>query len=146
MEPIWYSLFVRDSYSCIKGRGIHGVVRKMKQVLKDKGNTTYCLKLDIKKFYPSIDHAVLKMILRKKIKDVQLLALLDEIVDSAPGVPIGNYLSQFFANLYLTYFDHWLKEEQQVKYYIRYADDMVILHRDKAYLHQLLAQNQYLPA
>lgn len=66
------------------------------------------------------------------------IALLDSIIDSVEGVPIGNYLSQFFANLYLSYFDHWLKEDKAVKYYFRYADDMVILHSDKEYLRQLL--------
>ena len=59
---------------------------------------------------------------------------MDEIIDSAEGVPIGNYLSQFFANLYLAYFDHWLKEDKKIKYYFRYADDIVILHNSKEYL------------
>jgi retron-type reverse transcriptase len=67
-----------------------------------------------------------------------LLWLLDEIIDSAPGLPIGNYLSQYLANFYLTYFDHWLKEEKRVKYYYRYADDVVILSGNKRELHQLL--------
>jgi len=73
------------------------------------------------------------------------LKLLDEIIDSAPGVPIGNYLSQFLANLYLTYFDHWMKEDRKVTYYYRYADDMVILAPDKPYLHGLLVDiNDYM--
>lgn len=135
MEPIWVSLFTTDSYSCIKGRGIHGAMKKLKHDLKDTQNTQYCLKLDVKKFYPSINHDILKSILAKKIKDPQLLNLLSEIIDSAPGVPIGNYLSQFFANLYLTYFDHYIKEVLHVKYYYRYADDMVILAADKQTLH-----------
>ncbi len=138
LEPIWVSVFISHTYSCIKGKGIHAVLTAIKQDLNDVQNTQYCLKLDIRKFYPSIDHEVLKVIIRKKIKDARLLTLLDEIIDSAPGVPIGNYLSQFFANLYLTYFDHWLKEEQQVKYYYRYADDIVILASNKPYLHALL--------
>ncbi len=138
LEPIWVSIFTRDSYSCIKGKGIHGVLKKLKKDLEDIDNTQFCLKIDIKKFYPSIDHDVLKMIIRKKIKDKQLLTLLDEIIDSAPGVPIGNYLSQFLANLYLTYFDHWIKEVKKVKYYYRYADDIVILASNKPYLRTLL--------
>ena len=60
--------------------------------------------MDIRKFYPSINHDILKAIIRKKLKDKKLLKLLDEIIDSADGVPIGNYLSQYFANLYLAYF------------------------------------------
>jgi len=140
LEDIWVSIFIQNSYSCIKGRGIHGAVRHLKRDLRDMTGTKYCLKLDIRKFYPSIDHDVLKSIIRRKIKDVRLLALLDGIIDSAPGVPIGNYLSQFFANLYLSYFDHWLKEEKRVKYYYRYADDIVILSHDKAHLRELFVE------
>lgn len=139
LEPIFISTFTRDTYSCIKGRGIHGAVRNVKKALQDVDGTTYCLKLDVTKFYPSIDHAILKTLLRKKIKDADLLWLLDDIIESAPGVPIGNYLSQYFANFYLAFFDHWIKENKNVKYYFRYADDLVFLHNDKKYLHQLLA-------
>ena len=94
--------------------------------------------MHIKKFYPSINHAVLKRILKKKIKDKKLLKLLGEVIDSADGVPIGNYLSQFFANLYMAYFDHWVKEELKVKYYYRYADDIVILSDNKNQLRSWL--------
>lgn len=142
LEPIWTSIFTADTYACIKGKGIHGVVKKMKHVLRtDPQDTRYCLKLDIKKFYPSIDHEILKKIVRRRIKDPRLLMLLDEIIDSVPdekGVPIGNYLSQYFANIYLAYFDHWVKESKRVKYYWRYADDIVILSPDKATLHWLM--------
>lgn len=145
MEPIWVSIFIKDTYSCIKHRGIHEALHNVKEALKDVDNTTYCLKLDIRKFYPSIDHEVLKSIIRKKIKDQKLLQLLDEIIDSAEGVPIGNYLSQFFANLYLSYFDHWVKEDKNIKYYYRYADDIVILYKDKKSLQTLLRDiKQYL--
>lgn len=145
LEPVWSSIFIQNTYACIKYRGIHAVLKHLKRDLKDVEGTKYCLKLDVKKFYPSIDHDVLKSIIRKKIKDVRLLNLLDGIIDSADGVPIGNYLSQFFANLYLSYFDHWLKEEKRVKYYYRYADDMVILAAEKSHLHGLLVEiNDYL--
>ena len=137
MEPIWMKIFTSDTYSCIKGRGIHAAVKKLKRDMKDVGGTKYCLKCDIKKYYPSINHGILKSILRKRIKDIDLLWLLDEIIDSAPGVPIGNYLSQFFANLYLAYFDHWVKEELHIKYYYRYCDDIVMLHSDKSFLHNI---------
>lgn len=100
MEPIWVSIFIKNTYSCIKHRGIHEALQDVREALKDTDNTTYCLKLDIRKFYPSIDHEVLKSIIRKKIKDQKLLQLLDEIIDSAEGAPIGNYLSQFFAKMY----------------------------------------------
>ena len=137
LEPIWMKVFIQDTYASMKGRGIHGGVKRMKQFLKDSVNTQYCLKLDVKKFYPSIDHNILKKIVRMKIKCKDTLWLLDAIIDSAEGVPIGNYMSQYFANLYLAYFDHWIKEEKKVKYYARYCDDIVILHASKEFLHIL---------
>lgn len=140
LEPLFVSIFTTDTYSCIKGKGIHAAANGVKGALKDVENTRYCLKLDIRKFYPSVDHDVLKQLLRRKIKDNDLLWLLDEIIDSTPGLPIGNYLSQYFANFFLTYFDHWMKEEKRVKYYFRYADDLVILSGSKPYLHHLLAE------
>ena len=139
LEPIWTKIFVKNTYACIKERGIHKLVKDLKTDLNDNPeDTKYCLKLDIKKFYPSIDHDVLKSIIRKKIKDIKLLKLLDEIIDSANGVPIGNYLSQYFANLYLAYFDHWLVEEVKVKHYYRYADDITILSGSKELLRKYL--------
>ncbi|MBA4852041.1 RNA-directed DNA polymerase [Emticicia sp. BO119] len=140
LEPVFMSVFTADSYSCIKGKGIHNTLRNLKKALKDVEGTMYCLKFDITKFYPSVNHDILKDLLRKKIKDNDLLWLLDEIIDSAPGLPIGNYLSQYLANFYLTYFDHWLKEVKKVKYYFRYADDIVILSDSKVHLHTLLAE------
>ncbi len=139
MEPIWTKIFIDQTYSSIKNRGIHKVERDLYKVLqKHKEETKYCLKMDVRKFYPSITHDILYDILKKKIKDEKLLTLLKEIIYSAEGVPIGNYLSQFFANLYLTYFDHWVKEELKCKYYFRYADDIVILGDDKDRLRNVL--------
>lgn len=132
--------FTADTYSCIEGRGILGASFALRDYLKDVEETKYCLKIDIKKFYPSIDHEILKSLLRKKFKDFNLLNLLYEIIDSAPGLPIGNYLSQYFANFYLCYLDHYIKEVLKVKGYIRYLDDMVFLASTKEYLHKLLAE------
>lgn len=140
MEPIWMSTFTSDTFSCIKKRGISAIRTKLKRALSDKQNTKYCLKIDIRKYYPTIDHDTLKVIIRTKIKCNRTLAILDEIIESAPGIPIGNYLSQYFANLYLTYFDHWIKETMQVKYYFRYADDMIFLSDNKQFLHSLLSE------
>lgn len=147
LEPIFVRTFTADTYSCIKGRGIHAAARGVKAALQDVQGTTYCLKLDITKFYPSVDHWTLKTLLMRKFKDKDLLHLLFEIIDSAPGLPIGNYLSQYLANFYLSYFDHWLKENKGVRYYFRYADDIVILSPSKAELHALLNDiKQYLNA
>jgi RNA-directed DNA polymerase len=140
LEPVFLSMFTANTYSCIKKRGIHKAARNLRKALNDEAGTKYCLKLDIKKFYPSVDRATLKVLLRRKFKDQDLLWLLDGIIDSAEGLPIGNYLSQFLANYYLTPFDHWIKEEKRIKYYFRYADDIVVLSGDKASLHELLHQ------
>lgn len=107
IEPIFRKSFIKDTYSSIKGRGSHKCIHRIQYAMKDVENTQYCLKLDIRKFYPSIDQELMKQCLRRKFKDKELLAVLDEIVDSADkGVPIGNYTSQYFANYFLTEFDH----------------------------------------
>ena len=153
IKPYWTKLFISNTYSCIEGRGIHKCLQDVKRDLKktqSTGETKYCLKLDIVKFYPSIQHEILKKILRRKIKDKDFLQILDEIIDSVNGycdkngvgVPIGNYLSQFFANLYLTDFDHWCKEVLRCRYYYRYADDIVILCRSKERLREIFAAIQ----
>jgi len=140
MEPVFTSLFTADTFSCIKGRGIHAAAEKLKTALQDKQNTKYCLKLDIVKFYPNVNHNILKSQLRRKLKDQDLLFLLDEIIDSADGLPIGNYLSQYLANFYLTGLDHFIKEKLKAKYYFRYADDLVILSGSKSELHAMLSE------
>ena len=138
LKPIWTKIFITHTYSCIEGRGIGACRKKVQQRIRShRGGPLYCLKYDIRKFYPSIDHAILKQIIRKKIKDPDLLWLLDDIIDSEAGVPIGNYLSQFLANLFLSYLDHVIKEVWHVKNYDRYADDEVILGESKEELHAL---------
>lgn len=140
LEPIWESTLIHQTYSSLKGRGIHHGLLDLHASLRDEEATRYCLKLDIRKFYPSIDHDIMKRALRRKLKDPEVLELLDEIVDSVPddqGVPIGNYLSQFLGNIYLSQMDHWLKEEKKARHYFRYCDDLVILGDSKEWLHQL---------
>lgn len=114
-------------------------------VCKRKFETYYCLKIDVKKFYPNINKEILKQKFRKLFKDKDLLWLLDLIVDSFPeekGVPIGSYCSQYFANFYLSEFDHWLKETKKMKYVIRYMDDIVIFSHSKELLHNLRKEIQ----
>ena len=140
IEDILLNTFTNFSCAAIPNKGIHYALKLLNRYMKDEEGTRYCLKLDIKKFFPNINHIILKQLLRRKFKDKDLLWLLDEIIDSIEGnkgLPIGNYTSQYFANFYLTYFDHWLKEVMKVKYVIRYMDDIVILHNDKKYLHGL---------
>ena len=142
LEPVWVKIFSHDTYACIRGRGIHAALKKLRSDLKnDESGTRYCLKLDIQKFYPSISHSILEEIIRRKIKDPDMLWILGHIIRSVPedkGVPIGNYISQFFANLYLAYFDHDVKANTGIKYYYRYADDMVFLAESKEVLRGLL--------
>lgn len=107
----------------------------------DKG--AFCLKIDIEKFFDNVRHDILKRQLERKIKDKELLALLEQIITSFPenkGLPIGSYLSQYFANFYLTDFDHWLKEQHHQKYVVRFMDDVVIFGADKKALHELLRE------
>lgn len=139
-QDIWIKSLIRDTYSTIPGRGIHDGVRRVKSAMKDVDNTKYCLKIDINKYYPSVDHNVLKKIVRMKIKDADFLYVLDDIIDSAPGIPIGNYVSQWFGNLYLSYFDHYCKEILRCKYYYRYCDDVVILDSNKEILRDKLVK------
>lgn len=142
----WERLFIYQTYSCIKGRGIHKCLKDVKKALVDKKNTRYCLEIDIKKFYPSINHQVLKDEIRKKIKDKHTLWLLDELIDSVKtipgykekGVPIGNWTSQYFGNLILTPLDRFCKQELKCRYYFRYADDIRILSNNKNYLKKVL--------
>lgn len=139
LEPIWKKTFIANTYQSIKGRGVHKCKKHLENILLDREITDdiYCFKLDIEKFYPSINNEILKQILRRKIKCKPTLALLDNIIDSTEGVPIGNYISQFFGNLYLTYFDHYMKEVVGCKYYYRYCDDIVILDFSKSRLQEV---------
>jgi RNA-directed DNA polymerase len=102
---------------------------------KDPKNTKYCLKMDVKKFYPSIDNEILKRMFRRKIKDRDCLWLIDTIIDSNVGQPIGFYTSQWFANFFLEGLDHLIKEKLGAKYYVRYVDDLVLLGPNKKKLH-----------
>lgn len=128
-------------------------------LLSDEENTRYCYKIDLHHYYQSINHEVLKQKFRKVFKDPELLWLLNEIVDSIntateedlielslsgeievdpnTGIPIGNYMSQYSGNFYLSSFDHWVKEELHVKHYYRYMDDVVIFASSKEELHEI---------
>lgn len=153
MKPIWISQMTNFTYANIKGRGIHTCMKDISRTLyktKNTDATKYYLKLDIRKFYPNISHNVLKDILKRKIKDIKMLNILFEIIDSfeyngedkytkdISGLPLGNYPSDYECNLYLTSLDRWIKEELKIKYVIRYADDILIFYNNKEYLHKVL--------
>jgi len=144
IEPYLIRTMTADTYSAIPERGVHyGMRRVQNDIENDFEGCKYCLKFDISKYYQSIDHEILKMKFRRMFKDQKLLWLIDEIIDSVPdeeGLPIGNYLSQYCGNLYLSDFDHWIKEVKHVKYYHRYMDDIVIFANDKTKLHELFKE------
>ena len=121
------------SCASIPNRGMHYAKKYCERWIRsDYKNTKYCLKLDIKKYYPSIDKNILKSKFRKVIKDNEVLWLIDSIINSHhEGLPIGNYTSQWFANFYLQDTDHFIKEELSIKYYIRYMDDLVLFGPNK---------------
>lgn len=132
IEPIWDKLFIHDSYACRKGKGQHKASQRLMYFIR-KSKYKFYLQGDIKKFYPSIKHDIMKNIVRNKIKDKSLLHIFDNIIDSIKGnynVPIGNYTSQWLGNLYLNELDTFVKHELKCKYYLRYNDDFVILGED----------------
>ena len=131
------SRFIYDSYSCRVGKGVHKALDRFKyfagKVSKNHTKTCYVLKGDIRKFFASIDQAVLRNILKRQIVDTDVLWLIETILASfhskqvGVGLPLGNLTSQLFSNIYLNEFDRYIKQELKLKYYIRYADDFVIL-------------------
>ncbi len=138
IEPIFEKKFIYDSYACRKGKGtLAGVNRTQKFVRKVK-NSYYVLKCDVSKYFSSVNHKILKRIVREKIADKELLRLLDDIIDSVDsGIPIGNLTSQLFANIYLNKLDEYIKYNLKIKYYLRYMDDFIILHESKQELYNL---------
>jgi hypothetical protein len=137
--PIWQPTFIRDTYQSVIGRGTHDARKRVEKAIRGKP-PQYALKFDISKYYPSINNEKLKQIVRHKIKCPDTLWLIDDIIDSSKGIPIGNYTSQYFGNLYLTPFDWWVKQELKVKHYFRYCDDIVILGETAEYCHAMKDQ------
>ncbi len=156
VEPPLDGTFIFDSYACRKEKGVHVAVDRYQAWAQQYG---YALKLDIEKYFSSIDRSILKGKLRRCLKDEKVLALFERIIDTAPaqdaplvwypgddlftpverrrGIPIGNLTSQFLANLYLNDLDHFIKEKLTVKAYLRYVDDMVILGNSKTDLYEV---------
>ena len=130
IENILYKNFIDNTFASIPKRGIHKAFRKLDYDLKNyEEETTYCLQLDVKKFYPNVSHNVLKEQFRRKFKDTGLLWLVDMLIDSLgddAGIAIGSLFSQWGGNYNLSPFDHWIKEEKKVKFLLslhgRYCD------------------------
>lgn len=141
VAPLWETVYINNTYACRKGYGIHRCLHDVSTAMRDVQGTQYALQIDIVKFYDNVDHDILKAIERRRIGDERLMYISDNITDSfATGLPKGNYTSQYKANLYLAYFDHFVKEQLGVKHYFRYMDDMVFLSPTKEHLRCVLDQ------
>lgn len=152
LYPIFDCKFIYDSYSCRYGKGTHKAINRFKQfarkVSKSNKRTCWVLKCDIKKFFASIDQATLIQIVEKHISDPDVLWLTSRVVGSfqstglGKGLPLGNLTSQLLVNVYMNEFDQYVKHVLKQKYYIRYADDFVIMHHDKNILENILPKVQ----
>jgi hypothetical protein len=125
-EDVWRSSFIRDTFQSIVGRGTHDARKRVRSAIYGNPDL-YALKFDIQKYYPSVNSLLMKDKIRRIVKCRDTLWLLDDIIDSCIGLPIGNYTSQYLGNLYLNDFDWWVKQSLQPKNYFRYCDDIVVL-------------------
>ena len=125
--PIITRSFIRDTYQSIVGRGTSDAANRVKKLIRSADCPAYAIKMDIQKYYPSVDNNVLKQEIRRKIKCKDTLWLIDDIVDSMRGLPIGNYTSQHFGNLYLNRLDWVVKQQYRPMAYFRYCDDIVFM-------------------
>jgi retron-type reverse transcriptase len=155
ITPLFDKTFIFDSYSSRKDKGTHKAGKRFREfawkLSQNNTRTVWVLKCDIRKFFDSVDHEILFSLIKKKIKDENVLSLLKNIIWSfqsrmlqiqkgmpdtlaSKGIPLGNLTSQLFSNIYLDVFDQFVKRDLQIKHYIRYADDFVVLSADKGYL------------
>lgn len=125
-EDTWSRSFIRDTFQSIVGRGTNDARKRVQAAVLGQSGL-YALKFDIKKYYPSVNSALMKAKVRKTIKCKDTLWLCEDIIDSCEGLPIGNYTSQYFGNVYLNDFDWWVKHSLRPKHYFRYCDDIVVL-------------------
>lgn len=136
LEKHIYPTIVLTSGASIKGRGMHRLYRKMRSDIRhDREGTRYFYKCDIRKFYQSVVQAIMKMVIRRYVKDKWLLPILDSFVELLEkGISIGLRSSQFYGNILLSRLDHRMKEQEHCRYYYRYCDDIVILASNKKQL------------
>ena len=145
----FHQRFIPDSYSCRLGKGTHKALNRFRgaayEASQNHTKTCWVLKCDIKQFFASINHQILKSILTTYLTDAATVNLLTKIIDSfhatpGAGLPIGNLTSQLLSNLYLNQLDQFIKHQLKIRSYIRYADDFVILSSNKHQLENLLPQ------
>jgi len=147
LYPFFDKIFVSDSFSCRNFKGTHNALNRFRSFTQKESEnskkTVWVLKCDIRKFFENIDHEILLEILKKYISDKNIIWLLEKVIYSfsaAPGrgLPLCNLTSQLFVNIYMNEFDQFAKHNLKAKYYIRYADDFVVLSQDKSWLEELL--------
>lgn len=143
LDPLFDASLISDTYACRRGKGTHAAVKRVQALAR---SFPYVLKCDIRHYFETMDHMLLKTLLRRLLKDQQVLALFDHIIDHplpggtpGKGVPIGNLTSQYCANLYLGVLDHFVKERLRLRGYVRYMDDFLVLTDNKPLLHTTLA-------
>jgi len=147
LEPLWERRFIGDSFACRVGKGTHAAADRAQQMLREclrKHGRVYVLKADIAKYFASIDHRVVRALIRRVVKCPRTLAILDDILDSyhedgrpGKGMPIGNLISQLMANVYLNELDQYVKCRLGERWYCRYMDDFLVIAPDKRHLHRL---------
>lgn len=143
LNPIVMNSLYEHAYGSIPGRGVHVAKKQLEKWIRSYHNKKfYVFKCDIRHFYDSVDHAILKNKLQRKITDERFLKLVFKLIDSfeedpGKGIPKGFYTSQWLANFYLTEMDHYIKNQLKVKHYIRYMDDIVLLDTNKRRLRKI---------
>lgn len=143
LYPFFDRTFIADSFSCRVNKGVHKALNRFREfgriVSKNHTRTAWALKLDIKKFFASIDHEILLDILISYIPEVNIIWLLERVIGSfsalsGKGLPLGNLTSQLFCNVYMNELDQFVKHRLKAKYYIRYADDFVLFSENREWL------------
>jgi hypothetical protein len=149
LKDVFYHCFISDSYACIDNKGTHKCAKRINQMLRkarwEYGENAWIIKIDIKKFFYTIDRDILKSFLPKKIKSERLLNLICHIIDSAKeidalGMPLGNAISHIGSNIYMDKTDQYCKRKLRLKYYARYADDITIVVETKDKATEVLAK------
>ena len=137
IKPIFVPKFIKDTYACLENRGVHKAVKKLNKYMYEYNKINrdfYVLKCDVSKFFYSINKQRLYEIVNRYVKDKAFMKLTKDLIyhdRNEVGIPIGNYTSQYFANIYLNELDHFVKEKLKIKYYVRYMDDFVLLLEDR---------------
>jgi len=149
LYPFFDRTFIADSFSCRLDKGVHKAINRFMnfsfKASRNNTRTAWVLKMDIKKFFANIDHTVLLNILASYVSDKQISRLMEKVIGSfsvqpGKGLPLGNLTSQLFCNVYMNELDQLIKHKLKAKYYIRYADDFVLLSENKELLLDLIAK------